>query len=251
MCFCTDRLGYDASLNTANLAVMLRLLPLLVAVTPLVGVTVAFWISAGRGLIPSCMPLLEGCTSISATGRYEPASWVFRAVQLPLASLLFVTWLLSIQWLKAMHHDNRAVQRTILIAGTVGAVALSVYVSFLGTQQPFYEFMRRFGIYFYFGGTGVAQVALALALARVDQFAVRFDRHRPSTTLLWLAALPWALGVLNLILKNTLEDADAMENRIEWIAALLMQLYWLFLWFAWRATGFEIRARTDVRPPGG
>ncbi len=195
------------------------------------------------------MPLLDGCTSISATGRYEPASWMFRAVQLPLASLLFVCWLLSVEWLKGMHHGSRAAHRTILIAGTIGAIALVVYVTFLGTQQPFYEFMRRFGIYFYFGGTAVAQLTLALAVAKVEPRTVRFEGVRQATALIWLAALPWALGVLNLVLKNILNDADAMENRIEWIAALLMQLYWLFLWFAWRATGFEARVGTDVRPP--
>ena len=227
----------------------LRVLPFLVAVVPFVGVWVAYWIAASRGLVPACMPLLDGCTSISATGRYEPASWMFRAVQLPLASLLFVTWLLSVQWLKGMHHESKAAHRTILIAGTIGAIALVIYVTFLGTKQPFYEFMRRFGIYFYFGGTAVAQLALALAVAKIEPRTVRFEGYRQSTVLIWLAALPWMLGILNLVFKNVLDDPDAMENRIEWIAATLMQLYYLFLWFAWRATGFEARVGTHVRPP--
>ncbi|MEM1175805.1 MAG: hypothetical protein AAGI27_13425 [Pseudomonadota bacterium] len=227
----------------------LRILPLLVAVMPFIGVTIAYWIASANTLVPSCMPLIDGCTSISATGRYEPASWVFRAVQLPLASLLFVTWLLSVQWLKGMHHDGRAAHWTILIAGTVGAVALIVYVTFLGTREPFYEFMRRFGIYFYFVGTAVAQLTLAIAVARIEPKSARFEGGMQSTALIGLATLPWLLGVLNLLLKQLLDDADAMENRIEWIAALSMQLYWLFLWLAWRATGFEAAVRTDVLPP--
>ncbi len=225
-------------------------MPLLVAVVPFVGVWTAYWIAASRGLVPACMPLLDGCTSISATGRYEPASWMFRAVQLPLATLLFVTWLLSVQWLKGMHHEGKAAHRTILIAGTIGAIALVIYVTFLGTKQPFYEFMRRFGIYFYFGGTAIAQLTLALAVAKIEPRTVRFEGFKQSTVLIWLAALPWALGILNLVLKNFLDDPDPMENRIEWIAATLMQLYYLFLWFAWRATGFEAWVGTDVRPPG-
>ena len=33
-----------------------------------------------------------------------------------------------------------------------------------------------------------------------------------------------------------LEDADAMENRIEWIASILMQCYFFVMYATWRDT---------------
>ncbi len=225
----------------------LRSLPLIAAIVPFVGVTISHAIGVHYDLVPSCIPYIDGCTSISATGRYAPASFLFKAVQMPLGVLHIVIWLLSIEWLKAMGHQSRRAHLTLCYAGIVGGVSLIIYVTFLGTQQPFYEFMRRFGIYGYFLGVAVAQLTLAISLLMVHSKTARFDGHRQGTPLVWLAALPFALGILNLILRATLEDPDMWENRIEWVAALIMQLYFLFLWNAWRVTGFEARVRSDVQ----
>ena len=53
-----------------------------------------------------------------------------------------------------------------------------------------------------------------------------------------IAIIPFALGILNLVLKETMDDADAAENMIEWIFALLMHSNFLLTYFSWRATGF-------------
>lgn len=226
--------------------ITLRSLPLIAAVVPFIGVTASYGIAVHYDLVPSCTPYIDGCTSISATGRYEPASFLFRAVQMPLGVLHIAIWLLSIEWLKAMGHRSHTAQNLVLYSGLVGGISLIIYVTFLGTQQPFYEFMRRFGIYGYFLGAAVAQLTLALALLKVHSKTARFDGYRQGTLLVWLAALPFALGILNLVLRALLDDPDAWENRIEWVAALIMQLYFLFLWNAWRVTGFRAKVDTDV-----
>ncbi|MBU2677543.1 MAG: hypothetical protein KJP16_10690 [Gammaproteobacteria bacterium] len=46
-------------------------------------------------------------------------------------------------------------------------------------------------------------------------------------------------------MKSTLADADFAENQIEWIAAMLMQAYFVVLYFAWRATGFSVDVTTS------
>jgi hypothetical protein len=53
-----------------------------------------------------------------------------------------------------------------------------------------------------------------------------------------IAIIPFALGILNLVLKGIMDDADAAENIIEWVFALLMHSYFLLTYFSWRATGF-------------
>ena len=226
--------------------ITLRSFPLIAAVVPFVGVTASYAIAVHYDLVPSCIPYIDGCTSISATGRYEPASYLFRAIQMPLGVLHIAIWILSVEWLKGMGQHSQTAHRLVLYGGLVGGISLIIYVTFLGTQQPFYEFMRRFGIYGYFLGAAVAQLTLALAVRSIDLKTVRFGDPRQGALLVWLAALPFVLGVLNLVLRAILEDPDTWENRIEWVAALIMQLYFLFLWNAWRVTGFRARVHTDV-----
>jgi len=211
---------------------ILRFLPLIIGLVPFFGVTGSYWIASSHGLIGTCIPYIDGCTSISATGRYAPASYLFRAVQMPLAALLFVLWPLTTLWLRALGDDARRRQAVIVAAGTAGAIALVIYVTFLGTKEPFYEFMRRFGVYVYFLGTAIAQLTVARAYRQTP------GAGRLGESLLILAIAPFVLGITNLIVKPLLADPDPMENSIEWIAALLMQIYYVVLWTAWRRSGF-------------
>jgi hypothetical protein len=213
-----------------------RILPVIAALAPLVGINLAYWIGVNADVIPSCIPYFDGCTSISATGRYLPGSLLFRAVMLPQAVILLVTWYLCALWIRSLAAASKA-PRTVLVAGFVGALALIIYVTFLGTKVPIYEFMRRFGIYFYFIGTVVAQLAVSFALLP------RLPRH--AHLMLVICAVPFVLGILNLVLKSVLADADMAENQIEWIAALAMQAWFFVLYFAWRETGFTLSVRTN------
>ena len=223
---------------------LLRGLPLYTGIAPVVAVTLAYWLGVSNDVLPACMPLLDGCTSISATGRYPPGSLLFRAIMLPQAFVLALLWYLSAGWLDALIQKERS--NTLLLAsGLLGALALVLYVTFLGTTLPYYEVMRRFGIYFYFLGTALAQVTLAVALLKALPRA-RDDRLRSyALAMLWLCGLPFALGILNLVLKAVLDNADLMENRIEWTSAVLMQAYFVVLYLAWRHTRFTTSVRVN------
>ena len=221
---------------------LLRGLPLYTGIAPVVAVTVAYWLGVSNDVLPACMPVLDGCTSISATGRYPPGSFLFRAIMLPQAVVLALLWTLAAGWLNALTRTE-GYNKLLLVAGLLGALALVLYVTFLGTTLPFYELMRRFGIYFYFLGTAVAQLALAVTLLKTALQARADKLRRYALAMLWLCGLPFALGILNLVLKTILDDADRVENRIEWMAALLMQGYFVVLYLAWRHTDFTTSVR--------
>ena len=131
--------------------------------------------------------------------------------------------------------------------GIVSALALIVYVTFLGTQAPFYEFMRRIGIYAYFLFSVIAQIMLASQALRLAKQLKLKSLARISHLQLWLALTPLALGTLNLLLKWILIDADSIENSIEWISALMMQIYFLLTYWAWRETDFDFHLTIDLR----
>ena len=212
---------------------VIRGLPLVTALAPIIGINLAYWVGVDNGTLPSCIPYLDGCTSISSTGRYPPGDRLFRAVMLPQAVLLALTWHFAVLWLKSLRPQVRA-STTILVAGLVGALALIIYVSYLASNDPFYEIMRRYGIYLYFIGTVIAQIAVTASL----------DKSGLRTLMAWLLAMPFVLGIYNFIQKALIEDLNSIENRIEWIVSLLMQLWFIALFVAWRRTRFEVAART-------
>jgi hypothetical protein len=221
---------------------LLRLLPLITGFAPIFAVHVSYLIGIRAGVLPACLPYVEGCISISATGRYPPSSFLFKSVMMPEAILLVAYWLFSVAWLRSLSRTadrSDKVGTSIAVFGVAGALFLIVYVTFLGTQGPVYDFMRRYGVYLYFLFTVVAQLILISKVMSVSS-GLRIRGVVAITKIqLAIALIPFALGILNLVLKAVLEDADAAENIIEWIFALLMQSYFLLSYFSWRATGFD------------
>ena len=207
-----------------------RALPLVIALLPLCAVTGAYGLAAANGLVPACNPFLDGCTSISATGRYVPASYVFKPAHLVQSALLVMLWMRLPRELP----DRTRYPEAARISGLVAAVALVIYTLTLGSQTPLYEFMRRFGIYFFFAGTLLAQLLAALAYRDAARAKPRGQRRLPNAMLV-MALVPLLLGIINFAGKAVLVDPDAMENRIEWSAALIMQCWFLLLYWYRRA----------------
>lgn len=236
---------------------LLRLLPLLTGFVPIIAAHGSLLIAINAGILPACIPYIEGCTSVSATGRYEPASFLFKGLMMPESILMAAYWLFSVAWLRALERSaGRSGDggKMIGVFGVAGALFLIVYVAFLGSQGPFYDFMRRFGVYFYFAFTVVAQLILASKVLSISSAlhipkVVRITRYQ-----MIIALVPFAIGILNLVLKNVLEDATAPERIIEWIFALLMHFYFLLSYISWRETGFDasfsVEAQTRMDEEG-
>lgn len=221
---------------------LIRLLPLLAGIAPVIAATVAHRLAIDAGILADCIPYFEGCTSISATGRGMPHALVFKPVHYLFAVALLFVWHFTSLWLNSLR-DSPVVRphRALLSFGYAGALALVIYLTFLGTTEAFYEFMRRFGIYFYFLGTVVAQVLTALSVRSIAASGSRLRRQ--ATALLALSLLPIVLGLANFAQKAVIENHDPIENSIEWIAALSMQSFFVVLYFAWRGTGFSLQVR--------
>ena len=215
---------------------VIRGLLLVTALVPIIGINLAYWIGVSFDNLPSCIPYIDGCTSISSTGRYPPGDRLFRAVMLPQAVLLAVTWYATALWLRAVRPDATRAATTALVAGLLGALALIIYVSYLASNDPFYEIMRRYGIYFYFVCTVIAQIAVSLSVPVVKLRRI----------MLGIMVTPFALGLFNFVQKAVVENPDNTENVIEWIVSLLMQLWFVALWLAWRRTNFDLDVKARL-----
>jgi hypothetical protein len=220
---------------------LLRILPLITGLLPIIAIHLSYLIAILAGKLPLCNPYIHGCVSISATGRYPPASFLFKAAMMPEAIILAIYWLVNVAWLRALNRsagETRAIGTAIGGFGVAGALFLILYVTFLGTQEPFYEFMRRFGVYLYFLFSVIAQIILAVKVLRLpagicSPFLIRITKIQ-----LTLSLIPFVLGILNMILKSILEDSNPSERVIEWMFALMMQSYFVLSYFSWRDTQF-------------
>lgn len=221
---------------------LLRILPLIVGLLPLASIHLSYLIAIHAAKLPSCIPYIHGCVSISATGRFPPASFLFKAAMMPEAVILAIYWLGNVAWLQALNRsagETRAIGTAIGGFGVASAIFLILYVTFLGTQEPFYEVMRRFGVYLYFLFSVIAQIMLAVKVLRMpagvcSPFLIRITRIQ-----LALSLIPFALGILNMVLKSILEDSNPSENVIEWIFALMMHSYFVLSYLSWRDTQFS------------
>ena len=235
----------DASTTNRSNSQPIWVLPLFAGLLPALATIIAYQISVSSGLIPSCNPYLDGCVSISKAARHDLPNHLFRALVLPGATLQGLTWIVCAQWLKSL--DVAAGKYSFALAwiGTFAGVFLVLYGAFLGIEGETYQWLRRYGINFYFGFT---YLCMLLASAKVFRLArtgwlrppMRLDR-----LLGVLCLLVMVFGLTNLFAKSLLGDAqlvDRIENVLEWYAASAFTLFFVFLAWLWNHTRFRLRA---------
>ncbi len=215
-------------------------LALLCGLLPLLTVHLCYVVSAAAGNLPTCIPYLHGCTSISATGRHGWGYVLFKAGMLPAAVLLMVYWRLCRDWLLESGDTDGPALRSLLWLGIAGALFLVLYTVFLGHKGEVYNLLRRFGVSLNLGFTLLAQLLLVWRLARLrattGQGPCPPGILRAKTGLVTLLVL---LGLGSIPVSNFIADKDPVENAIEWTFCLLMSCFYLLTAAAWRRTDFR------------
>jgi hypothetical protein len=188
-----------------------------------------------QGLVPTCNPFWDGCTSISRAARHDLPNHLFRALMLPAATLQAVVWLLTARWLLQCGAVGRGVA-WIAPLGVVAGIALVVYGSFLGTEGPMYRWLRQYGTVAYFGFTCLNLLLTGNAV----QALVRAGRLRMPRALecamVTLATTLVLLGLGNAIVAAAFGEPlkGRVENVTEWWGALIFVLGFVALALMWR-----------------
>jgi hypothetical protein len=211
-------------------------LPVLVGVVPVIAAHAAWLMSIAQGYVPDCNPYLDGCTSISRAARHGDANLLFQGLMLPCALLQFFHWYTMRDWLYR-HHATRRAGRSLFALGVVAGASLAVYVTFLGTEGPVYDWLRRYGVIFYFASTFVAQLAL---LHRLEQMKPLHADLRRAMGGIGVAMLVLGLWNVSLPLYADKDTKDRLENAIEWNFALLMSAWFVVHAVLWKRTGFSL-----------
>jgi hypothetical protein len=207
---------------------------------PAAGTLVAFNLAVAQGQFASCNPLLDGCVSISRAGRHDLPNIVFRGLLLPGATLQAIVWWLAAVWLRRLGAPPDRLLRLLPWVGVTAALFLVLYGTFLGTEGPGYQWMRRYGVVVYFGGTCIAMLIVGGAVQRA---AAGAGRLRLAAVVLYLlvAVLP-LLGLANSTAPLYLPSEaaqDAFGNATEWWGALVFTVFFVVLAWLWRRTRFE------------
>lgn len=199
---------------------------------PILAVNLAFWINVQEGL-PGCFPYLDGCWSVSRAVRDGPGLWLFKLLILPTVAAMILTW----WWLPAALSGPWTVR-----LGIIGALALVIYGAALGTDGDVYQWMRRYGVVFYFGLTGIAQLLVANRLSK--QPLRRTSGSIPVSHVLYgvLTLFTWGVGLLSAFKRRLFDDPafiDRVENAAEWNFALGLALLFLALAAVLRSADHE------------
>ncbi|MFV2057341.1 MAG: hypothetical protein ACC707_12790 [Thiohalomonadales bacterium] len=215
-----------------------RFIPILIAVAPILAINICYLIAASFEHVAWCFPYLDGCTSISATGRHAPENFIYRATMLPIAVFMGLYWVLNYYWLIELGDRLRWPRLTILFLGVIAAFFLVLYTTVLGAIGDIYQTQRRIGVTIYFSFTYLSQLLITSRLwhLKKKRGQVRLGRVPEAQLLLCSAML--LLGLISIPLSVVEPQAD---NIIEWNFALLLSLYYLTTYYGWKNTGFELK----------
>ncbi|TYT23672.1 hypothetical protein FZO89_15690 [Luteimonas viscosa] len=206
-------------------------LPLAVAVTFTFAAHLALWLSIRDGHIEACVPVLEGCTSISRAARHGLGNHLFRLLVLPCALLLGLHWWLASRWLGRGYRD-------VAWLGAIAAAALAVYATFLGTDGDTYRFLRRYGVVCFFGFGYLAQLRFLRGLR-----AQAHGDGRLVPAMVVVSAMMLLLGVGNVAASALVADEslkDRIENALEWQLGWLLAAWYVLHAAWWRRTGAKL-----------
>ena len=211
--------------------VNIRYLSLIVFVLPLFTVVVSYIASVRLNLVSFCIPNLDGCTSISRVGRYEPVKYFFKPFMYLFGVFLLLYWRENFLKLKLLISNNKQLLFTYIV-GIISVLFLFLYIFFLG-ESNIYRFFRRIGIYIYIFFTVIAQVLLAIQYIKLKNekhLNYKFIKFK-----LILSILLISLGVMVLpILVTKIENFPEIKNIISWNYFFLIQVYYLITFFCWK-----------------
>lgn len=214
-------------------------IPVIAALLPVAGIHLSYLVSASVGHVPWCIPYLDNCTPISATGRQAPESFVFRATIIPTTVVLMVYWTLSYQWLKALASPWRRANLVMLCLGVVASFGLLMYATVLGATQDEYRAMRRLGTTVFFGLTIPAQIILTLQLNALSRAGAASASLSVRRTLGAVCAGVVTVGGASFVVAMVSDLHDDIKHAVAWISTMLICLHIFVTGRAWQETGFN------------
>ena len=107
----------------------IKLVSLLVFITPILTVFISFFLSVHFNLVEFCFPNLDGCTSISRVGRYPPVNFFFKPFMFLSGIFIFMYW--KYNYLLILKKNNIFLVNLIFFLGICSVIFFFLYIFFL------------------------------------------------------------------------------------------------------------------------
>ena len=211
--------------------VNIRYLSLIVFVLPLFAVITSYAISVKIGLVAFCIPNIDGCTSISRVGRYEPVKYFFKPIMYLFGVFLIFYWRENYLKLKLLIKDNNQIIATYVI-GIISVIFFFLYIFFLG-ESNIYRFFRKIGIYIYLFFTVIAQLLLAFQYFKFKKKKIFNSFYIKLKLILIVFLVSFGLIILPVLIIR-IESFPEIKNIISWNYFLFIQFYYLLTFFCWK-----------------
>ena len=210
--------------------IKIKNLSVIIFFIPTFTVIFSYIFSSNLNLVPSCMPIIDGCTSISRTGRYYPVNYFFK-------SLIFISGIFIIlYWYKNYFFFNKHFKSNLnkiaLVIGLLSIIFLFLYIIFLG-ESNHYKFFRKIGIFIYILFAIISEFLLSIIYFKnrnYNLFSNNFIKIK-----LYLSSILIVLGILLFpLMIMKIENVTNLRNAISWNYFLLIQISYLSTYFCWK-----------------
>ncbi len=181
--------------------------------------------------VPQCIPFIDGCTSISRTGRYYPVNYFFKIF------LFFTGFLILIYWTKNFYSLKNKNNETIInyatLLGFISIFFLFLYLIFLG-ENNYYRFFRKVGIFIYLIFSILSELLLSFIYYSMKNNTVLFNIIFIRVKFILSILLTFlGIGLLPFMLMK-IENVSEIRNIISWNFFFLIQLNILFTSLIWK-----------------
>ena len=206
----------------------LRLISLACFFIPIFTVIISYIISIKLNLVEMCIPIFEGCTSISRVGRYEPVKFIFKPMMYLYSISIFFFWIIFSQEIS----NFKIKSKNLIILTFITVIFLCLYVTFLG-ESKIYSFFKRIGIYFYILSIVLLQFSSNRILINNKKKLLRFFNYKIVRTNYYLSNFLVISGLILLpVLIIKIESFPQIKNIISWNYFFLIQLFFLLFFFS-------------------
>ena len=205
-------------------------LSLIIFFIPTITVILSYIISLNHNLVPSCIPNIDGCTSISRTGRYFPVNIFFKTLMFSSGFLTLLYWYKNYTFFKIPNKINLI--NIAYIMGIISIIFLFLYLIFLG-ESNYYKFFKKIGIFIYILFSIISELLLSLIY-----FKNLKNKSFNNSFIKFKLVLSIVMVILAIVLfpfmVMKIENVANLRNSVSWNYFLLIQINFLFTFLIWK-----------------
>ena len=195
---------------------------------PTITVILSYLFSLYLNLVPSCIPMIDGCTSISRTGRYFPVNYFFKTFMSITGIFLLLYWYNNFIFLSK--NFNSKLTKLTFIIGVFSVLFLFLYIIFLG-ENNYYKFFRKIGIFIYILFSIVAELFLSFIYYKNNNNLFFFVKKYTKLKFLLSIFLTVTGLILFPFMVMKIDNVANIRNIISWNFFLFIQFNFLLTFY--------------------